>query len=108
MVTRNESEFWFRPEHCRLAIELFERVVTTLESTQYASMRKDVRHALDRVARECSEFIHLQRVRPPVEGALLRALDRIAAEKGREFQQEVIEAIEKHVSDFNRPSNRRR
>lgn len=95
-------QMWFSPdesvEACEVLTETAERLRNTAE---FASMRKELRTELRNAANRIQDFV-ASAGQPVIDPALLRGMESIAKNNGTSFLIEVLTALERHVTTYNR------
>lgn len=93
---------WLTPEDTSDAFDLLRDVAEILTNTaKYASIRRDLRFAIEAKAKECLEFVNRGEYRE-VERSLLKGLERIAEKRKMTVHALIVDALEVYVSRASR------
>jgi uncharacterized SAM-dependent methyltransferase len=93
---------WAMPNETREAIEIMREAAEVIRSTaQFASLRKELRNQLLDQARKLEEMAKLISG-DIVDESLMLGIDAVAREKHSLPMTEIMEALENHISKFNR------
>jgi hypothetical protein len=93
---------WAMPNETVEAIEIMREAADVIRSTaKFASLRKELRVQLLEQARKLEEFSRIIDG-GVIDGSLMLGLDAVARQKKTGTMHEIMEALEKHVSAFNR------
>jgi len=98
----DELQPWFMPLESLEAVEIMTETAESIRNVaQYASLRKELRVQLLNAATRLEDFCKMVR-HGIVDPSLMLGLDEMARDKKTTYLQEIMEALENHVSAHNR------